>query len=126
MKLKANQIIGLVIIALAVVPWSKIDFSAPKLPIDRVVAIYESCNQPVAEASVMAGITVQAIDKAGKWRQYDKDKIPQAMKPSLDPAVASLGIPCVCLFRGGSVVASAKFPSSDAELSAYIQKNGGF
>lgn len=95
-------------------------------PADRVVAVYESLNQPVAEASVMGGLTVQAIDKAGKWRQYDKNEIPASEQAILLPVVAKYGIPCLALIRGGAVTASVKFPPSDAELSAFIQSHGGY
>ncbi len=98
----------------------------PACPVDRVVAVYESCNQSVAEASVMAGVTVQSIDKAGKWRQYDKNEIPESMRAVLQPVVDRLGVPCLCLIRGGAAVASAKFQASDAELSAFVQSHGGF
>jgi len=98
----------------------------PSGPADRVIAVYESLNQPVSEASVLNGVTAQAIDKEGKWRQYDKDKIPEAMNSILAPVVEKYGVPCVCVIRENAVVAGCKLPSSDADLSAFIQKNGGF
>jgi hypothetical protein len=108
-------------------PQRKSDVSpSPSGPADRVIAVYESLNQSVIEASVMSGSTVQAIDKAGKWRQYDKNKIPEAMKTILAPVVEKCGIPCVCMIQENAVIAACKFPNSDADLSVFVKKNGGF
>lgn len=95
-------------------------------PIDFVVGVYESENQPVAEVSVLEGSTANAIRKAGKWRQYDKDQIPGAYKPKFDPIIAKQGIPCLILVRGGSVVYSGKLPATNEDLAALIQKQGGY
>jgi len=97
-----------------------------KEPADLVIAVYESKNQPVDEASAMAGVTVQAIAKAGKWRQYDKDQIPADKKPVLDPVVAKIGVPCLSVIHKNAVTSSAKFPDSDAGLSEFVRRNGGF
>lgn len=94
--------------------------------LDLVVAIYESNNQPVAEASLLAGQTANTLRRASKWRQFDKDKLPEKLKPALSPAIAMLGVPCVVLFRGGSAVASAKLPKTDADLAAFLESKGGF
>jgi hypothetical protein len=94
--------------------------------LDLVVAIYESDNQPVAEASLLAGQTANAARKAGKWRQFDKDKLPEKWKPALSTAVAKLGVPCLVLFRGEKAVASGRLPKTDADLAAFVESKGGF
>ena len=119
----------LIIAVMALLVWGhnqKTVEPTPATPIDRVVVIYESLNQPVAQVSVMGGTTSQALRKASKWGQYDKDKIPEEAKAALVPVVAKDGIPCVVLFRGGSVSTSAALPATDQDLAAYLQKNGGF
>jgi len=93
--------------------------------LDLVVAVYESDNEPVAEASLLAGQTPNALRKAGKWRQFDKDKLPEKLSAALSPVVAKLGIPCLVLFRGEKAVASARLQKTDADLAAFIAKNGG-
>lgn len=98
----------------------------PTTKCDLVIAVYESDNQPPAEASLMAGITPQAMRKAGKWRQYDKDVLPEKWKAELSPVVAKLGSPCIAAVHGGKVTASAKFPKSDADISAWVQSQGGY
>ena len=95
-------------------------------PVDRVIVIYESLNQPADQVSVMGGITSQAIRKVDKWRQWDKDLIPDSLKAALTPIVKKYGVPCICLMRKDTIFAPGKLPNSDPALSAYITKNGGF
>ena len=94
--------------------------------LDLAIAVYESENEPVAEASVMAGTTANAMRKAGKWRQFDQNKLPEAMKTALSASVAKTGVPCIVLVRGGKVVTTAKLPATDADLAALIARNGGW
>jgi hypothetical protein len=127
-KLERREVVALVLLLVLLLAPRVIGElpNGNKGPVDLVIAVYESKNQPVAEASVMAGVTVQAIDKAGKWRQYDKDQIPADKQPILNPVVAKLGIPCVAFVRKNRVDSSAKLPDSDAGLSELVRKNGGY
>jgi hypothetical protein len=95
-------------------------------PVDRIVCVYESLNQPMAEIGVLGGTTSQAIRKTGKWRQYDQNVLPEENRAILEGVMAKHGVPCVALIRGGKVVASEKLPKSDADLATYIQRNGGY
>jgi len=101
------------------------DLFGPAGPLDLVVAVYESENQPVDEASVLNGQTANALRKLSKWRQFDKDALPDKLQPALSDAVAKLGVPCVVLFRSGKVAGSVALPKSDADLDALIRSKEG-
>ena len=103
--------------------WSS--FYGPDRPLDLIIAVYESKNQPVGEASALCGQTANSLRKVNKWRQYDKDELPEAWKSILQPIVDKTGVPCLVFVRNGKVVAYEKGPSSDEALSAAIAKRGG-
>ena len=105
--------------------------------LDLVIAVYESENEAPAEASVLGGQTANAIRKAGKWRQFDKDKIPAEWSAVVATSVAKINphfepggkIPfaaCLVAVRSKKVVASAAVPKTDADLAAFVEKQGGF
>lgn len=107
--------------------WAQVEWPwADTSPVDRVVVLYESKNQPLSEVAVMGGTTSQAIRKAGKWREYDQNKLPEASKAALSQLIEKYGVPCIALVRKDAVVASAKLPASDEELASYVKKHGGF
>jgi len=97
----------------------------PQQPLDLVIAVYESENQPLAEVSVLGGQTANVLRKADKWRQFDKDRLPAAWKPALDAALERTKPPCLCFVRGGKIVAAESLPKSDEALAAAIARRGG-
>lgn len=103
------------------IPWV-----GPSAPVDRVLVLYESANQPLGEVGVMNGPTSLAVRKAGKWLQFDHDQIPEGARKALDPIVAECGVPCIILERSGRVAYSGKLPASDAELAELLARKGGY
>jgi hypothetical protein len=93
--------------------------------IDRVVVVYESKNQPPEELGVLLGNTARSLRKVDKWRQYDKDKLPEGWKTQLELMIAKSGVPCIGVIKGTKITAVSKMPKTDEALAAYVKKNGG-
>jgi hypothetical protein len=98
----------------------------PTGPITLAIVVYESKNQPVAEVAVLMGKTANAARKLDKWRQYDKDKLPESRKEALAPYIAKHGVPCFVLLRDSTVVYDGKLSATDQDLDALIKQKGGF
>lgn len=97
----------------------------PAGPVDMVVGIYESSNQPVAEVSIFEGSVANAMRKAGKFRQWDKDQLPAADRADIEPILAKLGTPTLLLIKGGKIVHFEPFPKTGEALAAVVAKYGG-
>jgi hypothetical protein len=93
--------------------------------LDGVIVIYESNNQPVAEASAMNGPFSRELRKAGKWKSYDDDQLPASLASVVQPFLKNPGIPCLIFVRGGKLAKATKYPASDADLKTTIESNGG-
>jgi len=99
----------------------------PGKPLDFVVAIYDAETQTEAEADVLNGVTATSVKKAGKWRAYDKDHIPDYCSAAIQKKFdTGLKPPCLVLSRDKELIYAAPMPETDEALASTLKRNGGF
>jgi hypothetical protein len=93
-------------------------------PVTQVVVIEESQKRPQAVAQVVLGKTSDELRKAGKWRLYDQNQLPSAVKPIIDELLKANPLPFVLLYHGDRYIVKP-LPATDADLATLIQSQGG-
>jgi hypothetical protein len=102
-------------------------------PITMAVVIYESevgkTEQKYVE--VMNGKTSQQLRAINKWRQYDRDAVPEDIKnykkiiSVLDECNGNEVIPSLFILHGSRITWNGWLPERDTDLSSVIQRQGG-
>jgi hypothetical protein len=142
MKPKSKSVIYCCLLAAMVVvafPQNQGINLIPQGKVDRVIVIENSSEERTGLKSdsdnsysdVIGGATVHALIKAGKWKLWDKDNVPEVGKDLLVTAKASqrpAGIwqPWMFTVHNGKPTWNGPLPFNDAEFAAAIEKEGGF
>ena len=106
-----------------------IGWSVQDSPITMAVVI-EEVKQADASRDTMFGVTVQALRKVDKWKQWDKDNVPTELKPLLEVAMKGQTDTArwqswLFIIHDKRVTWNGPLPKTDAELAERIQSSGG-
>ena len=91
----------------------------------KVVVIEESGKRSPVVAAVVLGKTSDELRAVGKFRLFDKDDLPEMVKPAVNKLLETNTPPFVLLFRGGSYTVKP-LPSTDEAFAAMLKSQGGF
>ena len=105
----------------------------PTTPITKAVVIYESTLGEGADfgvKEVLIGRAATELRKLDKWRQYDKDHVPDVYVKLKDEALSNQKTtkrvePWLFLFHDDKVTWKGPLPANDRLLKQLIESQGG-
>lgn len=127
-----KRLILLVLLVLyLVLSWSNI--VPPSTPVTKVVAIYESTIGEGPDFNikeVLVGKTSQLLRNKDKWRQFDKESVPEEYISLRDETLKNQKTekyitPWIFIFHDSKITWKGQIPISDKLLSELIQSQGG-
>ncbi len=126
-----RPILLILLILYFVFSWSNV--IPPSTPITKAIVIYESTIGQGPDFNikeVLLGKTSQELRSKDKWRQYDKDAVPEEYTSIKDETIKNQKndkylIPWIFIFHDSKVTWKGQLPINDRLLNDLIQQQGG-